>query len=143
MRLQWTWFSSVRIRRNARAPRSSWHGYLHPSGMVTSLVCPSHILRMQRMHVALHCFQVHPAHHALKHIHVIHVEMPQPFIPKLQKIPSKCAKELVSAPFVTFMCNWYKLDSNDATAKISLLLAFTTHPNKLKSSWGHEAHHAF
>ena len=36
------------------------------------------------MHVTLCRSQVHPAHHALKHFHVIYVEMPQPLMLKLQ-----------------------------------------------------------
>ena len=48
------------------------------------------------------------------------------------ELASKCAKEVVSTPCITFVSNWYKLDSNVATANISPLLALGTHPNELK-----------
>src|SRR5450631_1740478 len=51
------------------------------------------------------------------------------------EFPSECAKELISTPFTTLVSNWYKLDSNDATANISPLLALTTHPNELKCTF--------
>ena len=51
------------------------------------------------------------------------------------ELASECAKELVSASCITFVSNWYKLDSNDATANISPLLALTTHPNELKCTF--------
>ena len=38
------------------------------------------------MCIALYCFHVHSPHHALKHFHAIRVEMPQPLVPKLQRM---------------------------------------------------------
>ena len=86
LRFQWTTFSSAHIRWNARALRSWWRGYLHPLGMVASLVCLPQILTYEWMHVALHWSQVYLVHHALKPFHTIRVEMTQPIVPKFQRM---------------------------------------------------------
>jgi hypothetical protein len=105
--------------------------------MVASLVCLERIIACERMHVLRHRLHIHSAHHGLERFHAIGVEMSNLLSQSSKecKFPSECAKELISAPFTTIMSNWYKLDSNEATANISPLLALTTHPNELKCTF--------
>lgn len=138
MCLQWTWFSSVCICQNARALRSWLHRYLHPSGMVASFVCPSHILRMQTnvrcllplpspsRSACLETFSRYSRWNALTSYAKA---------PKNKSSLSDCAKELVLAPFITLVSHWYQLDSNKATANISWFLALTTHFNGFKCTF--------